>query len=198
MGFDRGPRLRFRGQDCVQGRVPHAGGEEPPFDGKGNDQERSHDQARNAEREQGKETADVIAPLAPFYGCVEPKRNAHPLGKKKSQETKGQRDWERLPDDIIDRMIAVFGGESEVPPDQTAFERVDVPLSIPLPAEAKITGILLQQRFIHVILGLERSFNFRRGRFPFLIEGAARHHAGEQERQERDHHQQGKEKEYAP
>src|SRR5205823_4294245 len=93
----------------------------------------------------------------------------------------GHRNGQALANDIVHTMVAVFHRSPEIPSGEVA----------------EITEVLVPDRLIQVVFGLEVALDFRRSRFAFLVKRPARGRVHQDEGQETNEDQQRNQEEEA-
>src|SRR5262249_41067126 len=137
------------------------GRQQSPMNGKAHGQERPDDQARHADDKNGEKTADVVTPLAAAHGGVEDERNADAFGEAEGEEAESHRDGQSLGDDVVDGVVAILKRGTEVAHDQSSLEPVHLSVLVPVIADSEVAEVLLVERLVEVILGLEIALDLR-------------------------------------
>ena len=161
-------------QNHVPRRFPEADGQQFPFDGKEQDQQRRDNESRHAHGQHGQKTAGIIRP-APAPGRGEKSdRQADAHRKAKRQRAEQHRDRQSLRDDVIDRMVAVFERDAEIAMCQVT----------------QVAEVLFPDRFIEMIFCLQVALDFRRRRRALAVERPAGSEMHQGKRQRADDQQQ--------
>jgi len=161
-------------QNHVPRRFPQADGQQFPFDGEKQDQQRRDDKSGHANGQRGQKTAGIIRP-SPAPGCGEKtdrQPDAHRKPERQGAEQHGDR--QSLCDDVIDRMIAIFERDTEV-----AVRQI-----------AQVAEVLFPDRFIEMIFRLQGALDFRRRRRALAVKRPAGSEMHQGKRQRADDQQQ--------